>query len=142
MRIAVVSLILVVVCSSCGPPQEYTRWGLPEGAKMRLGKGRITEIEFSPNGDLLAAASTNGVWLYDTSTLRESSFIPVNSGRVTSMAFSPDGEILAVGNGRGIHLWNVNSGENLGTFARHSLGSIAWYAVRMAERLRVRAETT
>ena len=115
MKIAVVSLIVLAVLSLNGCAQEYTRWGLPEGAKMRLGKGRITDIEFSPNGNLLAAASLLGIWLYDTATLRETSFLTVNSGWVTSIAFSPDGGTLAGGNRRGIHLWDVNSGKKLGT---------------------------
>ena len=31
--------------------QDYTQWGLPEGAKARLGKGRISgNIMYSPDG--------------------------------------------------------------------------------------------
>ena len=35
-------------------PQNYTQWGLPEGAKTRLGKGKVNDIRFSPNGTRLA----------------------------------------------------------------------------------------
>ena len=30
--------------------QDWTRIGLPEGAKARLGKGQITDLAFSPDG--------------------------------------------------------------------------------------------
>ena len=33
---------------------DYTQWGLPAGAKARLGKGRILEIAYSPVGDRFA----------------------------------------------------------------------------------------
>ena len=88
MKIAVASLIVLAVLSVNGVAQEYTRWGLPEGAKIRLGKGRITEIEFSPDGNLLAAASTIGIWLYDTETLQEVSLLTVSWGNVASIAFT------------------------------------------------------
>ena len=35
--------------------QEYTQWGLPEGAKARIGKGTINEIAYSPDGTQLAS---------------------------------------------------------------------------------------
>ena len=40
--------------------QDYTQWNLPEGAKARLGKGRITEIKYSPDGTKLAVACSIG----------------------------------------------------------------------------------
>ena len=140
MKMAVVSLIVLAVLSLNGCAQEYTRWGLPEGAKMRLGKGRITDIEFSPNGNLLAAASLLGIWLYDTATLRETSFLTVNSGWVTSIAFSldggtlagykstvnslsfsPDGRALASGNrDRTVRVWDARTGEQLHKLVGHT----------------------
>ena len=48
--------------------QDYTQWGLPDGAKARLGKGTISgNIAYSPDGTRLAVASGIGIWLYDTS---------------------------------------------------------------------------
>ena len=51
------------------PPAEsvaYTTLGLPEGATKRFGKGTVRNIAYSPDGRLLAVASSIGVWLYDT----------------------------------------------------------------------------
>ena len=36
---------------------DVTKWGLPEGAVARFGKGGIYEITYSPDGSLLAVAS-------------------------------------------------------------------------------------
>ena len=32
--------------------QDYTQWGLPEGAKARIGKGSINDMRYSPDGTL------------------------------------------------------------------------------------------
>ena len=71
--------------------QDYTRWDLPEGAKMRLGKGRISEIAYSPDGTRLAVASTIGIWLYDTAPHKEVVLLTGHTSLVNSVAFSPDG---------------------------------------------------
>ena len=49
--------------------QDNTQWGVPEGARVRLGKGRTGEMLYSPDGTLLAVASGIGIWLYDTANL-------------------------------------------------------------------------
>ena len=51
--------------------QDYTQWGLPEGAKARLGKGDISEIQYSPDGRRLAVASSIGIWIYNAQTGQE-----------------------------------------------------------------------
>ena len=90
--------------------QEYTQWALPEGATMRLGKGTINEMQFSPDGKLLAVASSIGVWLYDTETYQERALLTGHPSLVSSVCFSPDGRILASGSWDGtIHLWDVTT---------------------------------
>ena len=49
----------------------YPQWELPEAAKMRLGKGDINAIQFSPDGTQLAVGTDIGVWLYDVKTGEE-----------------------------------------------------------------------
>lgn len=116
--------------------QDYTRWALPEGAKMRLGKGYIPYpyspylgrhsiggMQYSPDGKLLAVASSIGVWLYDTETYRERALLTGHPSLVSSVCFSPDGRILASGSWDGtIKLWDVATGTLQRTLT--SLGSV------------------
>ena len=92
---------------------EYTRWGLPKGAIARLGKGKVHEIKYSPNGKLLAVATDNGIWFYDAETTQELALMKVSHGvffDVFSIAFSPDGKTLVSGGNGGLPiLWDVNT---------------------------------
>ena len=102
--------------------QDYTRWNLPEGAKMRLGKGEISgNIAYSPDGTRLAVASTIGIWLYDTSTHQEVALLTGHTDRVYSVTFSPDGGTLASGSrDETIRLWDVVAGVHKHTLTGHT----------------------
>ena len=78
--------------------QDTTQWNLPEDAKARLGKGDVTDIQYSPDGKFLAVASDIGIWLYDVTVHQEVSLITGGTSGVLRLAFSPDGRILASGN--------------------------------------------
>ena len=70
-------------------------------------RGGVAEIAFSPDGRLLAVASSIGVYLYAAADLREVRFLPTDSP-VRSVAFSPDGRALASGSWDGtVRLWGV-----------------------------------
>ena len=85
--------------------QDHTRWGLPEGALARLGKGRVTEVAYSPDGTLAVATSV-GIWLYNTRTLSEFALLQGHTEWVTSVSFSPDGQTLASGSwDNTVRLW-------------------------------------
>lgn len=68
--------------------QNYTRWDLPEGAKMRLGKGSVGNITFSPDGNRLIVESSIGFWIYDAHTGVELDFVAENPSNV--LGVSPD----------------------------------------------------
>ena len=108
--------------------QDASRWGLPEGASMRLGKGRTSQIAYSPDGSRLAVASTIGVWLYDTAANQEVALFTMNSSIFTCVAFSPNGETLASGTYDGqIHLWDADSGDHVRTLelpSDHGVSSV------------------
>ena len=92
--------------------QDAMQWNLPEGAKARLGKGAIREIQYSPDGKLLAVASGIGVWLYDVTTHREAALLTEHTSAVDSLAFSPDGRTFASGSKDGtILLWGYKPAD-------------------------------
>ena len=79
------------------PLQDSLQWDLPEGAKARLGKGTAYHIAYSPNGALLAVASSIGIWIHDAQTGQEIDLLTGHTASVRSVAFSPDGRTLASG---------------------------------------------
>ncbi len=61
--------------------QDYTKMGLPMGAKMRIGKGLVYgHITFSPDSSMLAVPTTVGIWIYDGFTGTERNFLVSESG--------------------------------------------------------------
>ena len=119
-------LTLLLVSMFCLPStfaQDYTTWNLPEGAKARLGKGTIEDIQFSPDNKLLAVAGSIGVWVYDVDTDEELALLTGHTSFVTSIAFSPNGELLASGSwDTTIRLWNVSSFTLNKTLTGHTSG--------------------
>ena len=75
--------------------QDAMQWNLPENAKARLGKGKINEIQYSPDGTILAVASDIGIWFYDTRTYQEISLLTDHEGEVTDVTFSLEGRYFA-----------------------------------------------
>ena len=67
IRICAILLTLIIL-----PIAWTTAIALPEGAIARLGKGKISNedhtVQFSPDGMLLAVATSIGVYLYDAQT--------------------------------------------------------------------------
>ena len=113
-------LLIVGYFSNGGLAQEQTQEHFSEGAKMRLGKGRINDIKFSPNGRWFAVSTAIGIWMYDAHTGEELSLLAVLPGEgrmVTTIAFSPDGRTLASGEFDGVgRLWDVLTGKPITTF--------------------------
>ena len=126
--IAACALYLIAcLLSSAGAQTDnivdtYPQWELPNAAKMRLGKGDINAIEFSPDGTQLAVGTDIGVWLYDVKTGEE---ISLSAGICESIAFSPDGRFLVNSGGdyfsnlggsrweKKIALWEIATGQKV-----------------------------
>ena len=125
-----VSLSFVLIATLYA--QDNTKVGLPEGAIARLGKGGISVMRFSPDGNRLAVGTSVGVWLYDVKTGNTKALIPSITRQidkkikniygehnwigdsvsyVNCLAFSPDNRILAVGEKDNfvVQLWDLET---------------------------------
>ena len=89
---------------------------------QRLGRGRISQLAYSPDGQTLAVASSIGIWLYDAGNLSaRPRLLEGHTASVYSVAFSPDGRLLASGSFDGTsRLWEVGSGATLQTLGEHT----------------------
>ena len=85
----------------------------------RLGMGVLERPAYSPDGSLLAVASSLGVYLYAAETMEQVRFIETNTW-VNDVAFSPDGTLLAVATrDNTIQLRQVSDGALQDTLVGH-----------------------
>ena len=113
-------LFVAALCLQHSYAQDYTRWGLPERAKMRIGKAPITEIAYSPDGRRIAAATSKDIWLYDARSGVTLKLLTGHTDSVLTVAFSPSGNYLASGGSDGtVRGWYVRSGTLVDTFEGH-----------------------
>ena len=87
-------LIILVLMTLNSVAQVYTYGGLPEGAKMRPGKGRITEIVHSPGVIGLAIDGSNDVWLYDSAMFQHIALPTGYLGPIANTAFGAGSTVL------------------------------------------------
>ena len=127
-----IACLLIVAFLPNSVAQEYTQWHLPEGATARLGKGKIKDVEFSPDGTRLAVATDIAIWVYNAHTGAEIALVkrqPRGIRAVKIIAFAPDGTTLAVGSGSlggangAVELWDTMTGERLTVFGK-DMGSV------------------
>ncbi len=72
-------------------------------------KGSIKSIAMSPNGQVLASASIDGIRLWNVETGRFLRHLQDHSDWVNVVAFSPDGQYLASGGfDRMVNLWEIS----------------------------------
>lgn len=87
-------LLIIVICIcmifflSSTNAQSYSNWSLPEGAKLRIGKGSVRSIGFSPDGNRLIVGGSIGYWIYDAHSGTELDLISVNPRFI--IGISPD----------------------------------------------------
>lgn len=99
------TLFLSNVCA-----QDHSELGLPDGAKARFGKGWVRDIEFSPDGNQLAVATTTGIWIYDSYTGKQINRFEGHMGGANAISYSQDGKLLAAAHqDLTIRLWEPTS---------------------------------
>ena len=121
LRVLLMTCLLLMV-ESISVAQDFIRWGLPDGAKARIGKGTITgDIAYSSDGARLAVASSIGIWLYDTQTHQAVALFTGHMSGIGRIAFSPDERTLAGGGGGEIRLWDAVTGQHRHTLTGNSV---------------------
>ena len=101
--------------------QDSPQWHLPEGATARLGKGRINEIAYSPDGTRLAVAGSIGIWLYDAQTGEALDLLTGHTSEVTVCRFHPMATRSPVEVLDGtVRLWDATTGSPLRTLTGHT----------------------
>ena len=66
--------------------EAHKHWGLPPGAKIRLGKGKINAVQYFPDGKKLVVATAIGIWIYDAQTGEALDLLTGHTGQVYSVA--------------------------------------------------------
>ncbi|RKU22491.1 hypothetical protein C6499_19775 [Candidatus Poribacteria bacterium] len=126
----IVCLLIPCLLLSSSFAQEYTaQWHLPEGAKARLGRGKLNNIIFSPDGTRVAVATAIGIWVYDAHTTEAVSlFSGIQTGEIDkylptkppeALTFSADALMVASAHGSTIYIWDTVTGTAFAMLDEH-----------------------
>ena len=126
----IISLLLSSLLLSNGFAQDFaTQWHLPEGAKARLGRGKLINIKLSPDSTRAVASTPIGIWIYDAQTgevvsLFTESQIGEKDGYLSkippeALTFSPDALIVATAHGNSIYVWDTFTGNAFAMLDEH-----------------------
>ena len=91
--------------------------GLIEELK-RFGTGNVFDAQYSPIGDVIAYATSIGVFIFDTQTYEEIVFLPSDT-IVAKVAFTPDGDKIAFGSNGNAVIWDIKKKEQDAYFKAH-----------------------
>jgi len=111
----------LAVGDAAGRLQLIDPRGLRTLAACDTAAGRIADVAFAPDGDVICAAGDDGcVHRWRTSDTRPLPPIPIHTRRVYSVVFSPDGHTLATGSeDRTARLVDAQSGATRGPPLKH-----------------------
>ena len=126
----IVCLLIPCLLLSNGFAQEYaSQWHLPEGAKARLGRGKLNNIIFSPDGTRVAVPTSIGIWVYDAHTTEAVSlFSGIQTGEMEkflptrppeALTFSADALIIASAHGSTVYVWDTATGTAFAMLDEH-----------------------
>ncbi len=128
---SMLSSILIVLCIAlpfltCSLPQDSLNSSQRVAQQKRIHQDvnvsleeleLITDVQFSPDGTLLAIATDIGILLYDTETYDNPEILKVHTGGILSIAFRPDGKVLAgTSKDKTVRLWDMNTRQQIKTF--------------------------
>jgi WD40 repeat protein/serine/threonine protein kinase len=115
----------ILAGSGAKRPGEIILWDADTGKELRRLKGHtagIRQVDFSPDGALLASASFDQtVRLWDVAAGTEVRCLQAHTAAVYAVAFSPDGRRLASGSSdRTLKLWETATGREVLTLRGHT----------------------
>ncbi len=107
--ILLITFILVIIASE-GIAQDYTtNWHLPEDAIMRLGRGTVNDIAYSPDGSQITIVTSIGIWIYDALSGEDIKFINTENRDNGVITLSPDGHTYVRASSGKIQLYDINT---------------------------------
>ena len=113
--------ILCAFKAFSSPSGKVSRLGLPEGAKLRIGRGDIKSLAYSPDSSRLLAAGSLGVWIYDARFGKEIALLQGHTDKVVSTAYSPDGKRIVSGSAdKTARVWDAETGKTIKTLTGHT----------------------
>ena len=129
------TFLILSIVSPLYFPATYAQLPLLEplhGVKniLKLDENYIHNIQYSPDGKLLAVASNTGIYLYNIQT-GEKTYLHIETRYYNAdVSFSPDGKKLVTwssssvsefwNRGRTLHLWDVGTGKHLYSLTSHT----------------------
>ena len=130
IHLQIIALLIIIYFLPTGYAEDYMRWHLPDGAKLRIGKGRISgDIAISPDNSILAVGTTIGIWLYDLDSgteldllrMHSPSNLSIYSPSTAGLTFSPDGNTLVnATSDDSLLLWDVKNRVIKAEFRGHT----------------------
>ncbi|MCG9126840.1 WD40 repeat domain-containing protein [Candidatus Poribacteria bacterium] len=106
-------IFLLFIAQTCIHAQDYSQLNLPEGAKIRYGKGEISDIKFTPDGSMYAVGSSIGIFLYDVQSNKQVRFLQSNQDAIFTFSFANDGKaIIAAAEFGKMYIWDLQSVED------------------------------
>ena len=105
------------------------QWHLPDGAKARLGRGKLINIKLSPDSTRVVASTTVGIWIYDAQTGEVVSLFTEKQAEKKdgffiktppeTLTFSTDASIIATAHGNSIYVWDTFTGNAFAMLDEH-----------------------
>lgn len=124
-RIITFTLLFFIILLTNSIAQDYTQWALPEGAKFRFGKGKVSNYEghittigkgrsfhFSPDSTQFLVMTSIGIWEYDVMTGEEIKLSRIDRMRqFGGKSLSVDSQKYAIPKNSKIEIWSLMTNQ-------------------------------
>ena len=104
--------------------KDYTQWELSKETKARLGKGRVPDIQFSPDGTQFVVGTSIGVWLYDANSGEEIALFTDDDGDNHGLDRSYINMLISISDDKIIACQGLDRDKDLWDLEEDSLKSI------------------